>query len=284
MGLNTKREIVENSEALSITKQCEMLSLNRSSFYAQPEEEPKDEKIKIMHSIDQIYTEYPFYGHRRIWDALKEKGFTIGRDRTLEYMSEMGLQAFYPRRKKFTSLADKAHKKYPYLLKGLKIIKSNQVWAADITYVPLNGRFCYLIIIVDWFSRMILSYRISNSLDVQFCLEALEEALKRFGQPEIFNTNQGAQFTSNDFVNLLLSKNIQISMDSKGRAIDNVIVERSFRTIKYEDIYLKHYESILEFKTGFVKYMDFYNRRRKHSSLDNKTPLEIYYGQKISFN
>lgn len=269
---------------MSIAKQCEMLSLNRSSFYTQPDEEPKSEKIEIMHTIDRIYTDYPFYGHRRIWDALKDEGFAIGRDRTLEYMTEMGLQAFYPRRKKFTSLPDQKHKKYPYLLKGLQIVKPNQVWAADITYVPLDGRFCYLMIVVDWFSRMILSHRISNSLDTQFCLEALEEAFRRYGAPEIFNTDQGAQFTSHDFTHVLLSKNVQVSMDSKGRAIDNVIVERCFRTIKYEDIYLKHYGTIPEFKTGFTKYMDFYNRRRKHSSLDNKTPLETYYGQKISFN
>lgn len=276
--------MVDPGLEISISQQCEIAGLSRSSFYYEPVEKITPQEIEVMHAIDRIYTEYPFFGHRRIYDELKEQGFEIGRDRTLDYMQEMGLVPFYPKRKKNTSLPNKEHAVYPYLLKDLKIARSNQVWAADITYVPLDGRFCYLVAIIDWFSRLILSYRICNCLDVQFCLEAFDEASQRFGHPEIFNTDQGSQFTSQDFVNRLLSKNIRPSMDSKGRAIDNVIIERFFRTLKYEDIYLKRYGSINELKQGIRQYIEFYNRRRRHSSLNNKTPFHAYYGQQISLN
>jgi putative transposase len=284
LGLNIKQAMVNKDEQMPITKQCDILSLSRSSVYYTATEKMTPEVINVMHAIDRVYTEYPFYGHRRICDELQEQGYPIGRDRTLAYMQQMGLEAFYPKRKRNTSLANKAHKVYPYLLRDLKITRANQVWATDITYIPLNGKFCYLVAIIDWYSRALLSYRISNSLDVQFCLEVLDDTLARYGKPEIFNSDQGCQFTSHAFTEKLLSKDIRISMDGKGRAIDNIIIERFFRTLKYEDIYLHRYGSIKELKQGLKRYMHFYNHKRRHSSLNKKTPVYTYYGQSISFN
>lgn len=269
---------------MPVTKQCALLSIARSSVYYEPVEKMTENHIDLMHAIDRIYTDYPFYGHRRICDELIEQGYKIGRDRTLHYMQEMGIEAFYPKRKKNTSIANKEHKVYPYLLRNLKITRSNQVWAIDITYIPIYGKFCYFVGIIDWYSRAILTYRISNSLDTSFCLEAIREALERYGKPDIFNSDQGCQFTSEQFTKVLLENGIQISMDSVGRAIDNIIIERFFRTFKYEDIYLNRYGSIKELKQGVDKYIYFYNHKRKHSSLNKKTPFTAYYGQSLSLN
>lgn len=276
--------MINKNDTMPIIKQCDILAISRSNVYYQRVEKITDTIIDITHAIDRVYTEHPFYGHRRICDELNDQGFNIGRDRTLKYMQQMGLKAFYPRRKHNTSIANKEHKVYPYLLRSLKINRPNQVWAIDITYVPLNGKFCYLVAIIDWHSRFILSYRISNSLDTTFCLDALNEAMSHYGKPEIFNSDQGCQFTSNEFTKVLLDRGIQISMDGKGRAIDNVIIERFFRTLKYENIYLKRYESIKELKQGVNCYMNFYNQKRKHSSLNKKTPSCTYYGQTIFLN
>ena len=276
--------MINKDDTISIIQQCKLLAVSRSSVYYEPVEKMTENKISIMHAIDRIYTDYPFYGHRRICDELNESGFNIGRDRTLHYMHEMGIEAFYPKRKKNTSIANKEHKVYPYLLRNLKINRPNQVWAIDITYIPINGKFCYFVGIIDWYSRTILSYRISNSLDTFFCLEALQEAFDRHGKPEIFNSDQGCQFTSEQFTKALLEKDIRISMDSVGRAIDNIMIERFFRSFKYEDIYVKRYNSIKELKQGVDKYIYFYNHKRKHSSLNKKTPLNVYYGQHISLN
>ena len=191
--------MINKYDKISIKKQCAITAITRSSVYYEPVEKMTENRIDVMHAIDRIYTDHPFYGHRRICDDLNEQGYQIGRDRTLHYMQEMGIEAIYPKRKKNTSIANKEHKVYPYLLRNLRITRSNQVWAIDITYIPINGKFCYFVGIIDWCSRAILSYRISNSLDTSFCLEALKEALERYGKPEIFNSDQGCQFTSEQF-------------------------------------------------------------------------------------
>jgi len=277
--------MADSESELSITIQCQILSLNRSSLYYQNVEPLNHEDLEIMNRIDQIYTEYPFFGHRRIRDELQDQyDIKIGRHRVRGYMTIMGIQAFYPRRKINISLPNKEHKVYPYRLRNITINRCNQVWAADITYIPLNGKFCYLIAIIDWYSRCILSYRISNSLDTSFCLDALNQAFELHGKPEIFNTDQGSQFTSYDFTKVLLDQKITISMDSVGRAIDNIIIERFFRTLKYEDIYLNRYSSIKELKYGVARYMNFYNHKRRHTSLSKQTPFYVYKGQTFCLN
>ena len=277
--------MADSASKLPITLRCHILSLNRSSLYYQNVEPINREDLEIINNIDQIYTEYPFFGHRRIRDELEDEyGIKIGRHRVRNDMSIMGIQAFYPRRKVNTSTPNKEYKVYPYLLRNMTINRCNQVWEADITYIPLNGKFCYLIAIIDWYSRCILSYRISNSLDTSFCLDALNHAFDLYGKPDIFNTDQGSQFTSRAFTQALFDKNIAVSMDSVGRAIDNIIIERFFRTLKYEDIYLNRYSSIKELKQGVERYMTFYNHKRKHSSLAKQTPYRVYYEQKLCLN
>jgi putative transposase len=220
----------------------------------------------------------PFYGYRKITQALQKKGHVINRKRVLRLMREMGIQAIYP--KPNLSKAAPDHKKYPYLLRGLVIDHPDQVWATDITYIKLNGVFIYLAAIIDLYSRKVLSWRISNTMDVSFCIEALEEAFNKYGKPEIFNSDQGSQFTSIDFIKELENKNIRISMDGKGRAADNIYIERLWRSLKYEDIYIKEYGTIAECTLGVRKYFEFYNTERFHQSLKYKTPDEIYFGFK----
>ena len=266
---------MNKSAKVSIAEQCELLNLNRSSVYYQPELAFDEYELNILNQMDEIFTDKPFYGYRRVYLELLKQGFEVGRDRVLKYMRVLGLETFYPRKRR-TTIPGKGHKIYPYLLKDLDICRANQVWAADITYIRLAKGFCYLVAIIDWYSRRILSYRISNSLDTVFCLDALQEAIDKFGLPEIFNSDQGCQFTSKDFTGLLKAYGVQISMDSKGRAIDNVIIERFFRSLKYENIYLREYGGIPELREGVFNYMNFYNYKRPHSSLDNLTPVEVY--------
>lgn len=260
-----------------MVEQCGLVELNRSTLYYQPVPYSPEE-IALFNEIDLIYTDMPYYGHRKIWQELIRRGRPIGRDRTLKYMRQMGLEPFYPH--KNTSAPDKQHKIYPYLLKNMLICRPNQVWAADITYIRLARGFCYLIAIIDWYSKFILSYRISTTLDVSFCLDALREALAKYPAPEISNTDQGSQFTSADYTEILLSRQIKISMDSKGRAKDNIIIERFFRSLKHEDIYLKEYPSVADLKTGVAEYMFNYNHVRLHAALDYRTPAEIYFSAK----
>lgn len=266
---------MDRSAEISVTEQCKLLDLNRSSVYYQPAPAFSEEGLKILDKMDEIFTDKPFYGYRRVYLDLVNEGYKVGRDRVLKYMRVLGLETFYPRKRK-TTIPAKGHKIYPYLLKGLDICRPNQVWAVDITYIRMSKGFCYLVAIIDWYSRRILSYRISNSLDTAFCIDALREALYKFGTPEIFNSDQGCQFTSKDFTDILKSCGVQISMDSKGRAIDNVIIERFFRSLKYEDIYWREYKSIPELKEGVFNYMNFYNYKRPHSSLENRMPVEVY--------
>lgn len=267
---------------MSIREQSEILSLNRSSLYYQAKPEFDEQDLRILHRMDKIFTDCPFYGHRRVWQDLLQEKYEIGRDRVLRYMHVLGLEPFYPKKK--TSIPDKEHKIYPYLLRDLEITRPNQVWSADITYLRLEHGFCYFVAVIDWYSRYILSYRFSNTLDSDFCIAALTEALQGYPAPEIFNTDQGCQFTSEKFTNILLDHGIKISMDSTGRALDNVIIERFFRTLKYEHVYLQESQTMLELKESVADYLKFYNYRRKHSTHDYQTPYDVYYQESQVIN
>jgi len=227
-----------------------------------------------MKLIDQQYTQTPFYGTRRMTDHLGLRGYTVNRKRIQRLMRLMGLEAIYPRPR--LSIKDKDHKIYPYLLNDVKITQINQVWSADITYIPMTQGFMYLVAIIDWFSRYVLSWRLSNTLDVDFCLEALEEALS-YGTPDIFNTDQGSQFTASSFSGRLQAEQIKISMDSRGRALDNIFVERLWRSLKYEDIYIRDYETVSDLSLGLGQYFKFYNYKRPHQSLKARTPAMIHF-------
>ena len=267
--------INSDNTVLSISVQCRLLELSRSSYYYQLQPE-SELNLYLMDLIDQQYTNRPFYGARQMTEMLRRQGYWVNHKRVKRLMRKMGIIAIYP--KPHTSVKDDGHKVYPYLLRDLPIIYPNQVWCADITYVRMHQGFLYLIAIMDWFSRYVLSWELSNTLDVHFCLEALEQAL-RIAKPEIFNTDQGCQFTSNPFTSLLIKNNIRISMDGRGRAFDNIFIERLWRTVKYEEIYLHDYRDGIETYLALEKYFRFYNEERFHSSLDYKTPAEVYYAQ-----
>jgi putative transposase len=232
-----------------------------------------------MHRIDEIFTVSPFYGSRKILEGLRREGVSIGRERVQSLMREMGLIAIYP--KPNLSRRHLEHQVYPYLLGNISIERPNQVWSADITYIRLRSGFLYLVAIMDWFSRYVLSWRLSNSMEVSFCLEALEEALEQ-GRPAIFNTDQGTQFTSKEFTGILLSKGIKISMDGRGRAFDNIFTERLWRSVKYEEVYIKNYQVYKEAREGLGSYFPFYNKDRYHQALGYKTPYEVYYQNVLS--
>ena len=270
----SKKKLVNKNEKITIFKQCKILNLPRSSFYYEGKTGFNDTEKVAMLLIQNVYEEYPFYGGLRIHEELKNSGIKIGRDRIRNYMKILGLKAIYPTKK--TTIFNKDHKKFPYLLKNLKITRANQVWATDITYLKLPGGYIYFTAIIDWYSRKILSYKFSNTLDTKFCEDALNEAINLYGKPEIFNTDQGCQYTSKNFTNILINNDIKISMDSVGRWADNIIVERFWRTLKYENFYLLKYENFRSLKCGISKYIKFYNESRKHSSLDYKTPGEVY--------
>ena len=227
-----------------------------------------------MELIDEEYTKHPFYGTRRMKQFLKKKGYLVGRKHIGVLMRKMGLEAVFP--KPNLSKAHPEDKIYPYLLRGLNITKPNQVWSADITYIRLKQGFVYLVAIIDWYSRYVLSWRLSNTLESDFCVDALNEALSKYGKPEIFNTDQGSQFTSKRFTSVLTDREILISMDGRGRAYDNIFIERLWRTVKYENIYMMDYRNIFEVRAGLEEYLKFYNEERYHQSLDYKTPVEIY--------
>lgn len=254
-------------------RQCELIGLTRSSYYYKPRDVGSDD-LEVIRLIDEQYTRTPFYGVRRITEVLRRLGYIINHKRVARLMRIMGLEAIYPKPR--LSKARKENKKYPYLLKGISIEKPNQVWSSDITYIRLIHGFVYLIAIMDWFSRYVVSWAVSNTLDVYFCLEALEQALKK-NRPVIFNSDQGSQFTSDPFTGQLLENGIQISMDGRGRVYDNIFVERLWRTVKYEEVYLKDYSDIRDVKAGLSSYFKFYNNERIHQSLSYRTPREIYY-------
>lgn len=268
--------IDHTNKDISITMQAELLGIARSTVYYEPVVDPYD--IELMRLIDEQYTMTPFYGSRRITEALKRNGHTVNRKRVQRLMKIMGIEAIYP--KPNLSKPYPENKIYPYLLRNVEISKSNQVWGTDITYIRLSKGWAYLVAIMDWFSRYVLSWELSISLEGGFCIGALEKALViGIGTPEIFNSDQGSQFTSLDFVSRLEQNNIQISMDGKGRAIDNIFTERLWRTLKYEEVYIRDYQNVREAKEGIGKYMDFYNHERPHQSLGYKTPAEVYFGR-----
>ena len=267
--------MIAKEHSLPVTRQCELLDLNRSSVYYQPTP-VSAEDLALMRRLDEMHLERPFYGSRRLRDWLCDEGHEVNRKRVQRLMRLLGITALYP--KKRTSQPGKGHKIYPYLLRGLRIDRPNQVWATDLTYIPMAKGFVYLVAIMDWYSRRVLSWRISNSMDTDFCVEALEEALSIYGPPEIFNTDQGAQFTSQAFTGVLQDAGVSISMDGKGRWVDNVFVERLWRSVKYEEVYLKAYESVAQARDNISRYLEFYNRDRRHQALDRQTPDDMYFG------
>ena len=262
-------------DELSVAQQCALVGLPRSSCYYQAAPETA-ENLKWMRLIDEQYLKTPFFGSRQMASWFKREGYVINRKRVQRLMRLMGLEAIYPKPR--TSVPAVGHKVYPYLLKNLEITRPNQVWSADITYVPLAQGFLYLVAVLDWFSRYVISWRLSNTLEERFCLEALGDALQQ-ARPEIFNTDQGAQFTGQAWTGMLLTAGVTISMDGRGRALDNVFVERLWRTVKYEEIYLKAYEGGAECRKGLAWYFPFYNRERPHQSLGGRTPWEAHHGQ-----
>lgn len=264
--------MINRNHSLSLVKQCQTLAIARSGIYYQPKPE-SDANLKLMRLIDEIHLKRPFLGIRRIKDALHDMGYIVNRKHVQRLMRKMGIQAIYP--KPNLSKRNMQHKVYPYLLRGLEINRVNQVWATDITYIPMDKGFVYLTVIMDWYSRRILSWRLSNSLDSSFCVDALEEALYRYGKPEIFNSDQGSQYTSETFTDVLKANEIRISMDGKGAWRDNVFVERLWRSVKYEEVYLNAYESIQHAKTRLKNWIEFYNRERKHQTLKT-TPNQMY--------
>jgi putative transposase len=257
---------------LSIRRQCELLGLSRSSFYYQPAG-VSVEDLRLMRLIDQQYTARPFYGSRRMVVWLDQQGEDVNRKRVQRLMRIRGLEAIYPRPR--LSLAGKGHRIYPYLLRGVKIERRDQVWSTDITYIPMASGFMYLAAVIDWYSRYVIAWRLSNTIDGSFCVELLEEAL-RSGKPDVFNTDQGAQFTAEAFAGCLERAGVSVSMDGRGRALDNVFVERLWRSVKYEDIYIQDYEAVPELHRGLGRYFGFYNDERPHQSLGYRTPAAVY--------
>lgn len=264
----------EDNSAVSVRRQCEFLELNRSSLYY--ESVPMNEAdIRLMNVIDEEFTNRPCLGSRQMMWRLRDLGHQVGRKHVRYLMRLMGLEAVFPR--KNTSKPNPDHPVYPYLLENVEITHSNQVWSMDITYIRLGKGFVYLTAVVDWHSRYVIAWRLSNTLTADFCVECLQEALQ-YGKPEIFNTDQGCQFTSREFTDVLIDAKIAISMDGRGRALDNIFVERLWRTVKYEDIYLKGYQNIPEVENGLREYFNYYNMGRRHSSLKHKTPWTIFSG------
>jgi len=267
--------MIDRNHKLPVSNQCRILKLSRSSVYYRPRPvSPSD--LELMRRIDELHLEYPFAGARMLRDLLRQGGHLIGRRHTGTLMRKMGINALY--RKPNTSKRHPMNPVYPYLLRNLKIDRPNQVWAGDITYIPMKRGFVYLFVVMDWASRRVLSWRLSNTLSTDFCIEAVQEAFALYGTPEIFNTDQGSQFTSREFTELLKEKDVAISMDGRGCWRDNVFVERLWRSIKYEEVYLHAYDSVSEAKRGLERYLLFYNHRRPHSRLDRSTPDEIYFG------
>lgn len=267
-----------DNNQISVVRQCELLNISRSGLYYQPKGESAL-NLALMAEIDRVFLEYPFFGFRKMRDYLNNTlGYSVGKKRVRRLMNLMGLVPIYqtPR----TTIPDPDHQKFPYLLRGITIDHCNQVWSSDITYIPIKNGFLYLVAVMDWHSRKVLSWRLSNSMDTDFCVAAVEEALARYGKPDIFNTDQGSQFTSAAFTSLLQRNGIKVSMDGRGRCLDNVFVERLWRSLKYEDVYLNNYESGKEAHQGIARWLKFYNEKRPHNSLGGVTP-DKYYAEKM---
>ena len=283
VSCNTRVNSIDTKLSISLNKQQRLLSVSKTAYYYKPVEKfSSDNDRKMLNTIDLIHTKHPYYGSRRIVKILRRIGFIVGRKLVKTAMEFMGIKALYPKRK--TTIANKYHKKYPYLLNEFKNNKNqvvidtpNKVWSSDITYIKLEYGFAYLAAIIDWHSKKILSWKLSNTMDVSLTTSVLEEALHLYDKPDIFNSDQGSQYTAKDHIDILTENNISISMDAKGRSIDNIVIERFWRTIKYENIYPSSYSNMKEARTGIKEYIDTYNAERLHSSLDYSTPDEIYY-------
>ena len=274
MSVSRRQSMVDSGHAaLSVVRQCVLLTIARSGLYYERKGESAI-NLTLMQEIDRVFTEWPFLGVRQMRDYLVLVGYGVGKKRVRRLMRLMGLMAVYQKPK--TSIPNPEHKRYPYLLRALTIDRPNQVWCADITYIPMRKGFLYLVAIMDWHSRKVLSWRLSNTMDTDFCVAALEEALAKYGKPDIFNTDQGSQFTSFAFTNVLREDGIHISMDGRGRWLDNVFIERLWRSLKYENVYLNAYETGSEARAGIGRWIAFYNQARPHSSLDGNTPDTWY--------
>jgi putative transposase len=276
MSIERRRQMIDpDHPELSIVRQCELASISRSGFYYQPAgETPLN--LELMWLIDRQFLETPWYGSRQMARHLRREGYPVGRKRVRRLMATMGLEPIYQRPR--TTVPHPEHQIYPYLLREMVIERPNQVWCADITYIPMRRGFLYLVAVMDWASRKVLSWRVSNTMDADFCIEALEEALERFGKPEIFNTDQGSQFTSPRFTGVLRAAGVRISMDGRGRWMDNVFIERLWRSLKYECIYINAFETGSALRAGLREWIGYYNARRPHSALAGRTPDEAYWG------
>ena len=273
-----KQRIQPTHPNLSIQRQCELIGLPRSSYYREGSaEQETPENIEIMRFIDKEYTDHPFYGTRQMRNVLRHKGYKINRKRVQRLMRKMGIQSIAP--KPNTSKANPQHKIYPYLLRNFDVTRADQVWCTDLTYIRLVGGFVYLTAVMDWHSRYVLSWELSVTMDKDFCVSALERALRCHGTPYIFNTDQGSQYTSHEFTKVLKDKGIKISMDGKGRAMDNIFIERLWRSVKYEEIYVNEFQSVEQLRKALKRYFDFYNHERPHQSFNAQTPAEVYYGK-----
>jgi putative transposase len=274
-SIDDRRPLVELAHPdLSIRRQCELLGVSRASLYYQPGGE-SEENLLLMRLLDEQYTQTPFYGRRRMTAWLQGQGYEVNPKRVARLMELIGIEAIYPKPK--LSVPGDGHKIYPYLLEGVEVNRVNQVWSTDITYIRMAQGFVYLVAVMDWFSRFVLSWVLSVTMEIAFCIEALEAAF-RWGLPEIFNSDQGSQFSSEKFTSVLVSRNIAISMDGRGRCLDNIFIERLWRSLKYEEVYLRDYRLVSEARAGIDRYFQFYNYERPHQSLEYQTPAELYTG------
>jgi len=271
--------MIDRAHPLPVKRQASLLDLSRSTVYYEPAPTSETD-LAIMAAMDEIHMKLPFFGIRRIRGELLGRGFEVGRQHVATLMRTMGMEALQPKRR--LSAPHPGHKIYPYLLRGMDITEAGHVWCTDVTYLPMARGFCYLTTVMDWASRRVLAWRVSNTLDAAFCVEALEEALARYGAPQIFNTDQGSQFTSEGFTSVLHSHGIAISMDGRGRWMDNVFIERLWRSVKYEEVYLKGYESIPEGRRELSAYFEFYNKERRHQGLADRTPDQVYWSTEVA--
>ena len=274
--MSTRRAMIRTYPKLSIRRQCELLQVNRAHLYYEPVT-PDPDDLALMRHMDELHLKHPFFGSRMLTQMLKREGRSVNRKRIQRLMRLMGLESLAP--KPHTSSAAPEHPKYPYLLRQLKVVRVNQVWASDITYIPMKRGFAYLVAVIDWYSRCVLSWKISPTLEADFCVKALEEALEAYPHPDIFNTDQGAQFTADAFIDVLRDHHIKISMDGKGRCIDNIFVERLWRSLKYEEVYLNEYDDLSEAEQGISQYISFFNEERPHSTLGYQTPRAFFQMQ-----
>lgn len=277
LDLSNKKDLVDSKlNEIPMTRQCELLDLNRSTLYY--EAKPINEyDTKVMKRLDEIYTDISStYGYRFMHKQLLQDGFTVGVNKVNKLMNQMGIQAIFPRKRRLTSIKNQQHKIYPYLLRNMEITEANQVWSGDITYIPIKGGHMYLAAIIDWHSKSVLSWKLSSMMDTALATDVLKDAIEKYGTPDIFNTDQGSQYTSFEHTNILKQHKIKISMNGKGRSIDNIAIERFFRTLKYDEIYINEYSSILELKKGINRYMNFYNYERFHSALGYDKPMNVY--------